>query len=119
MIYTACDADAAQLALLEFADSAMGRKYPAAAGVWERASDRFIPFLEFPPALRKVLYTTNAIESFDREMRKVLRRALRSRTMMRSPRRCGWLSWTPRTSAPPGAPGRPAARLTSGKASRG
>ncbi len=73
MIYTACDADAAQLALLEFADSAMGRKYPAAAGVWERAWDRFIPFLEFPPALRKVLYTTNAIESFNREMRKVLK----------------------------------------------
>jgi putative transposase len=71
--YTACDADAAQLALLEFADSPMGRKYPAAAAVWERSWDRFIPFLEFPPALRKVLYTTNCIESFNREMRKVLK----------------------------------------------
>ncbi len=72
-IYTACDADAAQLALLAFAESPLGRKYPAAAAVWERAWDRFIPFLEFPPALRKVLYTTNAIESFNREMRKVLK----------------------------------------------
>jgi putative transposase len=72
-VYTACDGDAAQLALLEFADSPLGRKYPAAAGVWERAWDRFIPFLEFGPALRKVLYTTNAIESFNREMRKVLK----------------------------------------------
>ena len=72
-IYTACDADAAQLALLAFAESLLGRKYPAAAAVWERAWDRFIPFLEFPPALRKVLYTTNAIESFNREMRKVLK----------------------------------------------
>lgn len=72
-IYTACDADAAQLALLEFADSPLGRKYPAAVTVWERAWDRFIPFLEFPSALRKVLYTTNAIESFNREMRKVLK----------------------------------------------
>ena len=72
-IYTACDADAAQLALLEFADSPMGKKYPAAAGVWERAWDRFVPFLEFPPALRKVLYTTNCIESFNREMRKVVK----------------------------------------------
>ncbi|MGH3282680.1 MAG: IS256 family transposase [Trebonia sp.] len=72
-VYTACDADAAQLALLEFAESPLGRKYPAAAGVWERAWDRFIPFLEFGPALRKVLYTTNAIESFNREMRKVLK----------------------------------------------
>ncbi len=73
MIYTACDADAAQLALLEFADSAIGRKYPASAAVWERAWGRFIPFLEFPPALREVLYTTNCIESFNREMRKVLK----------------------------------------------
>jgi len=73
MIYTACDADVAQLALLEFADSVMGKKYPAAAGVWERAWDRFIPFLEFPPALRRVLYTANAIESFNREMRKVVK----------------------------------------------
>ena len=72
-IYTACDADAAEAALLEFADSPLGRKYPAAAAVWERAWDRFIPFLEYGPALRKVLYTTNAIESFNREMRKVLK----------------------------------------------
>jgi putative transposase len=72
-VYTACDADAAQLALLEFADSPMGRKYPAAAAVFERAWDRFIPFLEFPGKLRKVLYTTNCIESFNREMRKVLK----------------------------------------------
>jgi putative transposase len=72
-IYTACDADAAQLELLAFAESALGKKYPAAAGVWERAWDRFIPFLEYGPALRRVLYTTNAVESFNREMRKVLK----------------------------------------------
>jgi putative transposase len=72
-VYTACDADAAQLALLEFADSPAGKKYPAAVAVWERAWDRFIPFLEFPPKLRKVLYTTNCIEAFNREMRKVLK----------------------------------------------
>jgi putative transposase len=72
-VYTACDADAAQLELLAFAESPLGRKYPAAAAVWERAWDRFTPFLEFGPALRKVLYTTNAIESFNREMRKVLK----------------------------------------------
>jgi putative transposase len=72
-VYTACDADAAESALLEFADSTLGKKYPAAVAVWERAWEKFIPFLEFPPALRKVLYTTNAIESFNREMRKVLK----------------------------------------------
>lgn len=60
-IYTACDADAAYAALAEFSGTPLGRKYPAATAVWERAWDRFIPFLEYGPALRKVLYTTNAI----------------------------------------------------------
>ena len=72
-VYGACDADAAEAAFLEFSDSPLGRKYPAAVAVWERAWDRFTPFLEFGPAIRKVLYTTNAIESFNREMRKVLK----------------------------------------------
>ena len=72
-IYTACDADAAYAALAEFSGTPLGRKYPAATAVWERAWDRFTPFLEYGPALRKVLYTTNAIESFNREMRKVLK----------------------------------------------
>ena len=72
-IYTACDADAAYAVLADFSGTPLGKKYPAAVAVWERAWDRFIPFLEFGPALRKVLYTTNAIESFNREMRKVLK----------------------------------------------
>nr|WP_246148016.1 transposase [Nonomuraea turkmeniaca] len=72
-VYAACDSEAAEQALLEFADSPLGKKYPAAVAVWERAWDKFTPFLEFPPALRKVLYTTNAIESFNRQMRKVLK----------------------------------------------
>jgi hypothetical protein len=55
-IYTACNADAAQLALLAFAEFPLGRKYPAAVAVWERAWDRVIALLEFPPALRKALY---------------------------------------------------------------
>ena len=72
-VYTACDADAAYAALADFSGTPLGKKYPAAVAVWERAWDRFIPFLEYGPALRKVLYTTNAIESFNREMRKVLK----------------------------------------------
>jgi len=72
-IYTGCDADAAYAALADFSGTPLGKKYPAAVAVWERAWDRFIPFLEYGPALRKVLYTTNAIESFNREMRKVLK----------------------------------------------
>jgi putative transposase len=72
-IYTACDCDAALSALADFSGTPLGRKYPAAVAVWERAWDRFVPFLEYGPALRRVLYTTNAIESFNREMRKVLK----------------------------------------------
>jgi putative transposase len=72
-VYTACDADAAYAALADFSGTVLGRKYPAAVAVWERAWDKFIPFLEYKPALRRVLYTTNAIESFNREMRKVLK----------------------------------------------
>ena len=72
-IYTAANADAAQDALLELADSDLGRRHKAAMGVWERAWDRFIPFLEFPPDLRKVIYTTNTIESLNFQLRKIIK----------------------------------------------
>jgi len=72
-VYTAANPDAAQLALLELADSPLGRKYPAAIAVWERAWDRFIPFLAFPPAVRKVIYTTNSIESLNYQCRKIIK----------------------------------------------
>jgi putative transposase len=72
-VYTAADMDAAEAALLEFGEHPLGRKYPAAVSVRERAWDRFIPFLEFEPAIRKVIYTTNAIESFNRQMRKIIK----------------------------------------------
>ena len=72
-IYTAVNADAARHALLELADSDLGRRHKAAIGVWERAWDRFIPFLEFPPDLRKVIYTTNTIESLNFQLRKIIK----------------------------------------------
>jgi putative transposase len=72
-IYTASDADAAELALLEFAGSPLGKKYPASAAVFERAWDKFIPFLEFAPEIRKIIYTTNTIEAFNRQMRKIIK----------------------------------------------
>ena len=40
---------------------------------WERAWERFIPFLEFPPAVRKIIYTTNAIESLNYQLRKIIK----------------------------------------------
>ena len=72
-IYTAADADAAETALLELADSPLGRKYPAAVAVWQRAWERFIPFLAFPPAVRRVIYTTNSIESLNFQLRKIIK----------------------------------------------
>jgi len=70
-IYTAVDADTAFDALAAFAASPLGQKYPQAAKVWENAWDRFTPFLAFTPGVRKLLYTTNSIESLNYQLRKV------------------------------------------------
>jgi transposase-like protein len=70
-IYTAPTAEAAFDALAAFAASPWGRKYPQAVRVWEDAWDSFTPFLAFSPAVRKLLYTTNAIESLNYQLRKV------------------------------------------------
>jgi len=72
-VYTAPTVAAAEAALLELADSALGRKYQAAVAVWERAWERFTPFLAFPPEIRKIIYTTNAIESFNYQIRKIIK----------------------------------------------
>jgi putative transposase len=70
-IYTAPTAEAAFDALAAFSESDWGKKYPQAAKVWEDAWDAFIPFLAFPPPVRKLLYTTNSIESLNYQLRKV------------------------------------------------
>ena len=70
-IYTAADAKAARIELDTFADSNWGRKYPHAVATWQAAWERFTPFLAFPPALRRVIYTTNSIESMNYQLRKV------------------------------------------------
>jgi putative transposase len=72
-IYTAPTADVAETELLAFAESDLGRKYPAAVATWENAWERFIPFLAFPPELRKIIYTTNAIESLNFQLRKIIK----------------------------------------------
>ena len=72
-VYTAADADAAETALLELAESPLGVKYPAAVAVWQRAWERFTPFLAFPPAVRRVIYTTNSIESLNYQLRKIIK----------------------------------------------
>ena len=70
-IYTAVNDDAALEALEAFNDSDVGRRYPSAVKTFQDAWDRFTPFLAFPPELRRVIYTTNAIESLNYQLRKV------------------------------------------------
>ena len=70
-IYTAPSADAAFDALADFTASTWGERYPQAARVFEAAWDRFTPFFAFSPAVRKLLYTTNGIESLNYQLRKV------------------------------------------------
>lgn len=72
-IYTAPTVEVAETELLAFTESALGRKYPAAVATWTTAWERFIPFLAFPPELRKIIYTTNAIESLNYQLRKVIK----------------------------------------------
>lgn len=72
-VYEAVDSGQARKALDEFRQSELGRRYPSVAATWERAWDRFIPFLQFPPMLRRVIYTTNSIESLNYQLRKVSR----------------------------------------------
>ncbi len=70
-IYQAPSVDAAAEALEEFAASELGVKYPSTVKAFRDAWEKFIPFLAFPPALRRVIYTTNAIESLNFQLRKV------------------------------------------------
>lgn len=72
-IYTAPSIDAAETALLALAESELGRRYPGVVATWERAWDRFTPFLAFPPEVRKIIYTTNAIESLNYQLRKIIK----------------------------------------------
>ena len=69
-IYTAPTAEAAQLALEQFA-AKWDKSHAAMSQVWERNWQRVIPFFAFPAEIRKVIYTTNAIESLNMVMRKV------------------------------------------------
>jgi putative transposase len=71
-IYTAVN-EAAAKAALENLRREHGKKYPGVIVSWERAWEQFIPFLEFEPEIRKVIYTTNAIESINFQLRKIIK----------------------------------------------
>jgi transposase-like protein len=72
-VYTAPSAEAAADALDEFERGPWGQKYPTVVAAWRRAWDRVIPFFAFPPAVRRVVYTTNAIESIHSRLRKIIK----------------------------------------------
>ncbi|MGH3041444.1 MAG: IS256 family transposase [Gaiellaceae bacterium] len=73
-IYTAPDAEAARAVLDELTESwAESKTKTAALQVWERAWDRFIPFLAYPQEIRRVVYTTNTVESLHMQIRKTIK----------------------------------------------
>lgn len=72
-IYQARDAAAAELELQAFDEGPWGQKYPAIAQSWRRNWEAVIPFFVFPVEVRKIIYTTNAIESLNASVRKAVR----------------------------------------------
>lgn len=72
-VYRAVTAEAAETALEAFESGPWGQKYPMVVTSWRRAWDRVIPFFAFPPAVRRVIYTTNAIESVHGRLRKIIK----------------------------------------------
>jgi putative transposase len=71
-IYTAVDADAAQLALEAF-DEKWGKRFPVITQAWLNSWEHVTPFLAFEPEVRRVIYTTNAIEALNRQLRKAVK----------------------------------------------
>nr|WP_176025729.1 IS256 family transposase [Burkholderia vietnamiensis] len=72
-IYAAASEEAARQALQDFADGPWGAKYPTIVQSWRRAWEHVIPFFVFPPEIRRVVYTTNAIESLNMQLRKIIK----------------------------------------------
>ncbi len=72
-IYTAVSAEVAQAELDAFEQGLWGQKFPTVVASWRRAWSHVIPFFAFPPAVRKVIYTTNAIESVNARLRKIIK----------------------------------------------
>lgn len=71
-IYRAETAEAALVRLGEF-EALWGPRYPAIGQAWRRAWEHVVPLFAFPPAIRKMIYTTNAVESLHRSLRKIIK----------------------------------------------
>ena len=72
-VYRAADAEAGQAALDAFAQGPWGAKYPAIAQSWRRNWELVIPFFAFPEGVRRIIYTTNAIEALNSKLRRAVR----------------------------------------------
>ena len=72
-IYTAASAERAEEALSAFEAGPWGERFPTVAAAWRRAWSNVIPFFAFPPAVRRVIYTTNALESVNARLRKIIK----------------------------------------------
>jgi putative transposase len=72
-IYTAPSAEAAQAALEAFAAGPWGAQHPSIVKSWRSAWAQVIPFFAFPPEVRRIIYTTNAIESLHMQLRKIIK----------------------------------------------
>jgi putative transposase len=72
-IYRAVDADAAEKALTGFEAGPWGQRYPAIGQSWRRAWGEVIPFFAFPEEVRRIVYTTNAIEALNSKLRRAVR----------------------------------------------
>ena len=72
-IYTAASAEAAEAELDDFAAGPWGQKFPTVVAAWRRAWTNVIPFFAFPPHVRRVIYTTNSIESVNAQLRKIIK----------------------------------------------
>jgi len=72
-IYTAASAESADAELTAFETGPWGQRFPTVAAAWRRAWSNVIPFFAFPPAVRRVIYTTNALESVNARLRKIIK----------------------------------------------
>ena len=72
-IYRADTAEKALAALEAFSQSPWGKKYPPIALIWKRQWEQVTPFFSYPAEVRKIIYTTNAIESLHMQLRKIIK----------------------------------------------
>lgn len=72
-IYRARDAQAGRIALEEFEAGPFGQRYPAIAQSWRRNWEHVVPFFAYPESVRRIIYTTNAIEALNAKLRRAIR----------------------------------------------